>query len=86
MASEAEDGCDLYRIRSLPRSDVVARLREALERAEAGEIRAVAIVEHFTHEGRQGPGCSYAVGDGSPTYLVGGLEVLKARLLREHLT
>lgn len=61
-----------------PQEGVIGALREALEMAERGEIRAIAIA---THCDNRSTGTIYALGDGNIAHLVCALERLKLRLL-----
>jgi hypothetical protein len=60
-----------------PREDVVAFLEDLIERAEAGEIRGVAVAISF--DGARW-GSAYKMGDGGVTNLVTGLEDAKLRI------
>jgi hypothetical protein len=61
-------------------SDVTGLLRNMLQRAEAGQIRAVAVA---AHSGRGDTGSAYALGDGDIAHLVCAIERVKLRLLEE---
>jgi len=61
-----------------PQQDVIGLLRELLERAERGEVRAVAVA---AHAGNEDTGTAFAMGDGNVAHLVCALERLKLGLL-----
>ena len=61
-------------------ADVTGVLRDALKRAEAGEVRAVAVATQMRN---RYTASAYALGDGDIANLVCSLERLKLRLLAD---
>ncbi len=65
-----------------PQQDVIGLLRDALARAERGEVRAVGVVMQIED---RGTATTYAMGDGSDACMVYSCEHLKHRLMFENV-
>ena len=71
----------LIPVTSVPETDYISALRALLRRAECGDSVGLAYVEITNADGYFAN--TVGMADGSPTFCLGAVEVLKAKLLKK---